>query len=99
MHTRAALDDDIDMDTENMAIVSAGWCKWGRSLRQTGTELLLATAPVEWSSTPPLKTDSSDITDDFLCELDELNVPMTPITNKRLKLLIENKMGEYISRR
>jgi hypothetical protein len=64
----------------------------------TGTELLLATAPIEWSSTPPLKTDSSDIADDDVCELDELKVPMTPITNKRLKLLIENKMGENMSR-
>jgi hypothetical protein len=62
------------------------------------TGLLPATAPIEYSSTPPLKTDNSDIADDDVCELDELKIPMTPITNKRLKLLIENKMGENFSR-
>jgi hypothetical protein len=45
-----------------------------------------------------MKADSSDIADGDVCELDELNVPMTPITNKRLKFLIENKMGEKMSR-
>ena len=98
MLTHATLDDDVDMDTENMTIASGGWCQWEHTLRQTRTDLLLATAPVECSSTPPLKTDTSDIADDFFCELDELKIPMTPITNKKLKLLIENKMGEYISR-
>lgn len=66
-------------------------------LRHAGADLLLATAPVGLSSTPPLKPDSSDIADDDVCELDELKVPMTPITNKRLKLLIENKMGGNLS--
>lgn len=65
----------------------------GYSLRHSDTDSLLATAPMEWSSTPPLKHDSSDTAEDDVCELDELKVPMTPITNKRLKLLIENKMG------
>ena len=93
MLAHATIDDDVDMDTENMAIASGGWCKWGRPLKHAGTDLILAIAPVGWSSTPPLKPDSSIIVDDDVCELDELKVPMTPITNKRLKLLIENKMG------
>ena len=29
MLTHAAIDDDIDMDAENMAIASGGWCKLG----------------------------------------------------------------------
>jgi hypothetical protein len=37
MLTHATIDDDIDMDAENMAIASGGWCKWGRS--QTQPEL------------------------------------------------------------
>ncbi len=89
----ATIDDDIDMDAENMAIASGGWCRWGVPFRHAVPDLLLAIAPVGWSSTPPLKPDSSVIADDDVCELDELKVPMTPITNKRLKLLIENKMG------
>lgn len=92
MLAHAAIDDDIDMDAENMAIASGGWCKWD-PLKHAGADSLLATVPVGLSSTPPLKPDSSDIADDDVCELDELKVPMMPITNKRLKLLIENKMG------
>jgi len=97
MLTHATIDDDIDMDAENMAIANGDWRKWDAlSDRCTETELLLVTAPIEWSSTPPLKTDSSGFPDDDVCELDELKVPMTPITNKRLKLLIENKMGRNL---
>jgi hypothetical protein len=85
---------DIDMDAENMAIATGGWCKVGHSLRHAGTDLLLATAlQSDGVRLPPLKPDSSDTADDDVCELDELKIPMTPITNKRLKLLIENKMG------
>ena len=97
MLAHATIDDDMDIDAENMAIASGGWCKLGRPLKHTGTDLILAIAPVGWSSTPPLKPDSSVIADDDICELDELKVPMTPITNKRLKLLIENKMGGILS--
>lgn len=28
MLTHATVDIDIDMDAENMAIASGGWCKW-----------------------------------------------------------------------